>query len=252
MRYAMFPAGKRIRPLLCIAAYRANGGRADSEILPFACGIESIHAFSLIQDDLPCMDDDRERRGQPTLHIAFGEANALLASDALFSLAFEMFTRSTISSARRVRAIREIAAAVGSRGIVEGQIHDIDPAKSRDARTLRRIHRLKTARLIAASFAVGAIAAGADQRTIRDMSRSGLYLGMLFQITDDLLDEKQEAGNPNSFTYLGFYGRDYAQFLARRYRAKYESELDQLKDRLTRKGLCELREVGSFVQRRRG
>ena len=250
MRHALFPPGKRIRPLLCIAAYRACRGARLRTILPFAAGIELIHNFSLIQDDLPCMDDDALRRGRPSLHVAFGEAVALLASDAMFSLAFELFAGSDASPARRSRAIQEVARSIGSQGIVEGQLNDIDRAKSRDARTLRRIHCLKTARLIAACFSVGAIIAGADGLTTGGLTRAGLFLGMLFQVTDDLLDEGQASDRAGALTYLRYYGRRGAQFRALGYRVRYEAELARLGGRITPTGLRELKQVGSLVLER--
>jgi geranylgeranyl pyrophosphate synthase len=253
MRHALFPPGKRIRPLLCIAAYHASlvrqsahAGPSSPDILPFAAGIELIHNFSLIQDDLPCMDNDMVRRGKPTLHVAFGEAVALLASDAMFSRAFELFADSTASPVRKARAIREVARAVGSQGIVEGQLKDIDRRKSKNAQALRRIHCQKTARLIAACYSVGAIIAGAGKPVIDGLGRAGMYLGMLFQITDDLLDEAQ-ASDTDALTYPGFYGHAGAQFRARSYGTRYESELARLGDRLSPAGVRDLREAGTLV-----
>ena len=257
MRHALFPAGKRIRPLLCITAYRAAGGKSLAEVMNFACGIELLHTFSLIQDDLPCMDDDDERRGRPSLHRRFGEAAALLTSDAMFSEAFELFAGAPVTCSRRVRAIKTIARAVGRDGIVEGQLNDIDPGKSHDARTLRRIHQLKTARLIAASLVTGAIVAGARRTVTAGLDRAGTYLGMLFQITDDLLDDcsgaEADSGTdlPGSLNYLQFYGRERTQFRAERYLARYELELGRLKNRLSAGGLRELKGIGVAVLRRR-
>lgn len=206
MRYALFPGGKRIRPLLCITAFRACGGRRDSQVMPFACAIELVHSFSLIQDDLPCMDNDRERRGKPTLHVAFGEAPALLAADALFARAFEVCTRSTAPASRIVAATRELARVVGSEGIVTGQIQDLGLAAVRrpsSPRLLRNTFLRKTASLFGASLAIGATAAGAESGIVAALRRAGIDLGMLFQLTDDLLDAKRETTGANSVRALG-------------------------------------------------
>jgi len=249
-RYALFPGGKRIRPLLCVAAYRACGGRRDSEVMPFACAIELIHSFSLIQDDLPCMDNDRERRGKPTLHIVFGEALALLAADALFARAFELCTRSTAPATRIVAATRELARVAGKEGIVTGQVQDLglgekgtrepgnqgtrgSPLESLNPRPLEfspralsarfvsGTHRLKTASLIGASLKIGATIAGAKPRTVGAMYQAGIDLGMLFQLTDDLLDAKQETTGTSSVKVLGRREttRDAGRYLKRFERA---------------------------------
>ena len=273
-RYALFPGGKRIRPLLCIAAYRACGGDSNRAILPFACGIELIHSFSLIQDDLPAMDNDLKRRGKPTLHVAFGEAVALLASDALFSRAFELFTRSSARCRQKIPAIREIAQAIGRQGVVEGQLEDIvrrghDPEETGNAkckmqnakcnnsrfgipflfstdsaRVLRRIHLLKTARLIAVSMKVGALIAEAPERVAAGLEQAGTHLGMLFQITDDLLDEGRPGEN---LTYPKLYGRAGARRHARAHLARYRAVLASLRPNLAASGFRELLSVGDLV-----
>ena len=220
MRYALFPGGKRIRPLLCITAYRASGGRRDSDVLPFACALELIHSFSLIQDDLPCMDNDPERRGKPTLHVAFGEALALLAADALFARAFELCTRSTATASRIVAATRELARVAGSEGIVTGQVQDLGLAavpRRSSPRLLRDTVLRKTASLFGASLAIGATAAGARPGVTAALRRAGIDLGMLFQLTDDLLDAKHETTGASSVRALGrrATARDAAGYLKR-------------------------------------
>jgi geranylgeranyl diphosphate synthase, type II len=259
MRHSLFPGGKRIRPLLSLMTYRACRGKSPSAILPFACGIELIHTFSLIQDDLPSMDNDQERRGKPTLHIAFGEAVALLASDALFSRAFELFSVSTAPAGRRLTAIREIARAVGPEGIVAGQLEDItaemsnvkcqmsNARKNSNAKRLQRIHLLKTARLIAVSLMTGGIIAGARAETVRTLDRAGVALGMLFQITDDLLD----AGERAPLTCVSLYGATKARLHARRYHAEYLKEISHLSRQLTTTGSAELKAVGDMVMERK-
>jgi geranylgeranyl diphosphate synthase, type II len=223
-RYALFPGGKRIRPLLCITVFRACGGRRDSEVMPFACAIELIHNFSLIQDDLPCMDNDRARRGKPTLHVAFGEALALLAADALFARAFELCTHSAAPASRIVAATRELARVAGKEGIVTGQVQDLrlggSPRPS-SPRLLRNTLLRKTASLFGASLAIGATAAGAESEVIAALRRAGTDLGMLFQLTDDLLDAKRETTGASSVRVLGRReaAREAARYLKRFERA---------------------------------
>ena len=224
-RHALFPGGKRIRPLLCVAAYRACGGRRDSEVMPFACAIELIHSFSLIQDDLPCMDNDRVRRGKPTLHVKFGEAAALLAADALFARAFELCTRSTAPASRIVAATRELARVAGKEGIVTGQVQDLGLGanpKSSSPRLLRNTILRKTAGFFGASLAIGATAAGARVGVIRALRRTGTHLGMLFQLTDDLLDATQETTGTSSVKVLG--RRETARDAAR-YQKRFERDI---------------------------
>jgi geranylgeranyl pyrophosphate synthase len=258
MRHALFPGGKRIRPLLAIAAYRACHGRTDSAILPVAGAIELIHNFSLIQDDLPCMDNDRERRGKPTLHIAFGEALALLAADALFARAFELCTRSSAPAARIVQATRELARVAGTKGIVTGQVQDLglggNPKpetrnpKPPSARLLRSTHRLKTASLIGASLRIGAIIAGAKPRTVAALCRAGLDLGMLFQLTDDLLDQAQET---TGLSYSAVFGEKDTKQRAAQYLKSYESGLVRIRHELEPRYLALLLTQGRRVLERR-
>ena len=219
-RYALFPGGKRIRPFLCISAFRACGGRRDSDVMPFACAIELIHNFSLVQDDLPCMDDDRERRGKPTLHVVFGGALALLAADALFARAFELCTRSTAGASGIVAATRELAQVAGADGIVAGQVRDLrlgKDSKSSSPRLLRETIRCKTAGFFGASLAIGATAARAKPRVIEALRRAGTDLGMLFQLADDLLDAKHETTGMSSVEVRGRREttRDAANYLRR-------------------------------------
>lgn len=211
MRYAVLGPGKRVRPILCLETYKAAIGqsirhkvqgagfeaRCASEVGPICCGVEMIHAFSLVHDDLPSMDDDDFRRGQPSLHRKFDEGTAILAADALFALAFEAFSRSRIPAERRIAVIAEIAAAVGPRGMAGGQMMDIANGRSKARKTgahreehteLILIQEKKTADFIAASVACGAIAAGAPDTVVGRLRRAGLALGRLFQLTDDILD----------------------------------------------------------------
>jgi geranylgeranyl pyrophosphate synthase len=195
MRYAVLGPGKRIRPVLTFGAFRAAGGRDLAAVLPFCAGIEFIHTFSLIHDDLPSMDDDEFRRGRPSLHRKFDEATAILAADGLFAYAFELFARAPGPAERKVAAVRTIGSAVGPSGMTGGQMLDItgkSEARSSKPEVLE-IPRMKTAEFIAAAVVVGAILGGAAPAVQRKLRPAGLALGMLFQMTDDLLDTEQES-----------------------------------------------------------
>jgi geranylgeranyl pyrophosphate synthase len=258
MRHALFPGGKRIRPLLSLFAYHACHGKTDSAILPFACAIELVHNFSLIQDDLPCMDNDHERRGKPTLHIAFGEALGLLAADALFARAFELCTESSAPAARIVQATRELARVAGTEGIVTGQVQDLglddrgnskcrmQNAKCKMTR-IESTHRLKTASLIGASLKIGAVIAGAKPWTVAALYQAGLDLGMLFQLTDDLLDRAQET---TGVSYSAVFGRRGAEQRAARYLKSYESGLARIRHELEPRYVVLLLEQGRRVLNR--
>lgn len=193
MRYAVLSDGKRLRPILTLAACEASGGH-EADAMSAACAIELIHNYSLVHDDLPSMDDDRLRRGKPTCHVRFGEATAILAGDALLTLAFQMAAapgRSQVSGARRLEAARLIAQAAGVRGMVGGQAADMAfQKKSEDLAALRSIHARKTAALIAVSAEVGAYLGGADARRTRAARAYGQSVGLLFQIVDDIMDDE--------------------------------------------------------------
>jgi geranylgeranyl pyrophosphate synthase len=211
MRYAVLGPGKRIRPVLTLEAFRAAGGVDLAVVLPFCAGIELIHTFSLIHDDLPSMDDDDFRRGRPSLHRKFDEATAILAADGLFAYAYELFARAPGPAERKVEALRAISIAVGPSGLTGGQMLDIEGARrptSQSGRATARvleIHRRKTAEFIAASVVVGAILGGAATSVQRRLRRAGLALGVLFQLTDDLLDANQtsEADRSTMVSTLG-------------------------------------------------
>lgn len=200
MRYSVFSGGKRLRPALCLAAADACG--ADPPLNPLqggdihpamlaAIAVELLHTYTLIHDDLPCMDDDDVRRGKPTSHKAFGEANAVLAGDALQALAFEAAAAAKVPAPNPPnQLVLELARAVGSRGVVGGQAEDLaTEGKMVDAERVEAIHRHKTADLFRASLRMGAFAAGAGADALEALSVYGEYLGLAFQITDDLLDQ---------------------------------------------------------------
>lgn len=194
MRYSLFVGGKRIRPILCLAAGEAiDGGRSTVEnLLPVACALEYIHTYSLIHDDLPAMDNDSLRRGQPTNHMLFGEAGAILAGDSLLTRAFELLTDPTLSAIdanRRLTIANCVARSAGPQGMVGGQSLDIASENTDISfETLQTIHRSKTGALITCAVQVGAIGAGASSDQLLNMLDYGRNIGLAFQIVDDLLN----------------------------------------------------------------
>jgi geranylgeranyl diphosphate synthase type II len=192
MRHSLLSGGKRLRPILALASADAFGGAART-VLPFACALEMLHTYSLIHDDLPAMDDDDLRRGQPTCHVVFGEAIAILAGDALLTEAFRVMAAAAldrgVNKARALRAINEVAEAAGKRGMVSGQVADLE-AENRepDLATVEFIHVRKTGALLLASVRAGALLSGASPRAMRHITRYGECLGLAFQIADDILD----------------------------------------------------------------
>jgi geranylgeranyl diphosphate synthase type II len=191
MRYAVLAPGKRVRPLLVLTACEALGGDWR-RALPAATALELVHAFSLVHDDLPALDDDDFRRGRPTAHRRYGEALALLAGDALLALAFETLaglSHAGVSGARVAEAHRLLARASGSRELVGGQVLDLEAEGRRfTARDVRAIHQRKTGALTGAALGLGALVAGAGPKRVRTMERLGRQLGVAFQIQDDLLN----------------------------------------------------------------
>ncbi len=192
IRYSLLDGGKRIRPLLMLAAAEAVGGRGGA-VLPFACALEMIHTYSLIHDDLPAMDDDRLRRGKPTSHVVFGEAMAVLAGDALLTEAFRVMSEGdairTLPPKRVLAAISTIAEAAGLHGMVAGQVADLEAeGKELDLPTVEFIHVRKTGALILAAVRVGALLCGARPAALRRLMRYAEYLGLAFQVVDDVLD----------------------------------------------------------------
>ena len=194
MRHAVLGGGKRLRPLLTLAVCRACGGRTEDVLLP-AAALELVHAYSLVHDDLPAMDDDALRRGRPTVHVAFGEAAAILAGDALLTLAFELLATHPLgdaAAARRAEAVATVARAAGASGMVGGQQADLEAERalpgSLDAGHLRWIHAHKTGALLGAAAELGALHAGWDAARRTPLARFGQALGLAFQIADDILD----------------------------------------------------------------
>ena len=192
MRYSLFAGGKRLRPILCLAAAEACRGKI-TDALPLACALECIHTYSLVHDDLPSMDNDDYRRGRPTCHKVFGDGIAVLAGDALLTIAFEIV--SMAKPARRYdmsTLLREIAVAAGSQRLIAGQVADLE-AEGRDVKRdqLRFIHENKTAAILKSSVRLGAMSANADAKKLRAVTQFGRGLGLAFQVIDDILDVTQ-------------------------------------------------------------
>jgi len=192
MRYSLFAGGKRLRPILCLAAAEACGGKFTAA-LPHACAVECIHTYSLIHDDLPSMDNDDLRRGRPTCHKVFGDGIAILAGDALLTIAFEIAIKAGPVSRYDVRDIfREISQAAGSRKLIAGQVADLEAEGREITRAqVRSIHENKTAALLTASVRLGAMAANATAKQLGAVTAFGRALGLAFQVIDDILDVTQ-------------------------------------------------------------
>lgn len=194
MRYSVFAGGKRLRPILCLAAAEAVGGDPAPALLP-AIALEALHTYTLIHDDLPAMDNDALRRGKPTCHLVFGEATAILAGDALLTLAFEWLAQTqTPPPYPPNQLVLELAAAAGSRGIIAGQVEDLSAeGRPPSGKRVTYIHRHKTAALFRAALRMGGIAMGAAPPELEALSRYGEQVGLAFQIVDDILNETSSA-----------------------------------------------------------
>ena len=192
MRYAVLDGGKRLRPLLTLAAARAVAGAAElPAALRSACAVELIHAYSLVHDDMPCMDNDVLRRGKPTVHVAYGEAQALLAGDALQALAFELLTPEdgSVAPAVQARLCAALARAAGHHGMAGGQAIDLaHVGVPMSEAALRDMHRRKTGAMLEVSVHMGALSAGADGPTLACLQRHAQAIGLAFQVVDDILD----------------------------------------------------------------
>jgi geranylgeranyl diphosphate synthase type II len=192
MRYSLFAGGKRLRPILCLAAAEACRGNVDTA-LPLACAVECIHTYSLVHDDLPSMDNDDFRRGRPTCHKVFGDGIAVLAGDALLTIAFEIVSNAKAAPRYDISILlREIAVAAGSQKLIAGQVADLEAEGKRVKRDqLRFIHENKTAAMLKSSVRLGAMSANADARKLSAITQFGEQLGLAFQVIDDILDVTQ-------------------------------------------------------------
>jgi len=240
MRYSIFAGGKRLRPVLVMAAAEAVGGDGN-EVLPTACALELIHTYSLIHDDLPAMDDDDYRRGKLTSHKVYGEGIAILAGDGLLTMAFELMAQNaaigTISDKSVIQAIKEVAAAAGTLGMIGGQVADLEAENQViDGDALRCIHARKTGALYRAALRTGAILAGASEEQVAALTKYAEALGLAFQITDDILDiegDERKLGKQvgsdiknNKATYPALYGLAASKEMAAK---AVDEALDSLK-----------------------
>ena len=237
MRYSLLAGGKRIRPVLALATAEALG-RDPDEVMPLAAAIEMVHTYSLIHDDLPAMDDDELRRGKPTCHVAFGEDVAILAGDGLFAEALGLaLTCQQGDPVRVLAAARELTVAAGVGGMVGGQYLDVTAPEELDPAGLRRLHELKTGRLIAAAVGCVLLLCGPGGPATLQLGRFAEELGVLFQIVDDILDvtgHETELGKPSGSdarhgkrTYVSVFGLDRARELANDSHAAARAALGQ-------------------------
>jgi len=243
MRYSLFAGGKRIRPILCLEAARTVAGREVEGIDEVACSLEMVHTYSLVHDDLPALDNDDLRRGRPTSHKVFGEAMAILAGDALLTLAFE-----TLARAGDARLVAELAAASGTvGGMIAGQVHDLEgESQQPTAELLERIHRAKTGALLRCSLRLGAIHAGASGPELDAVSRYGEHVGLAFQIVDDVLDVEASSADlgktagkdaaQHKITFPAVYGLEQSKRMAERERQAAHAALERFGGRAARLG----------------
>ena len=257
MRYSVFAGGKRIRPILSLEAARIFAADITPALHP-ACAIEFIHTYSLIHDDLPALDNDDLRRGKPTCHKKFGEAIAILAGDALLTLAFATIGAAPVAAERRAAILTEVAAAAGTvNGMVGGQVADLEAeGRSSGPEMLEYIHRAKTAALIRAATTAGALSAGAPGSDIARLRRFGDTIGWAFQVTDDILDVEESsaalgktAGKDiaqQKATYPSVFGLEKSHEIANQLSGKAIAELDIYGERASR-----LRQIAEFLVRRR-
>jgi len=259
MRYAAMGGGKRLRPILVIAAFEAAVGRPltaqDGAVVRAACAVELIHAYSLVHDDMPCMDDDVLRRGKPTVHVQFGEAGALLAGDALQTLAFALLTPEdgSVAPALQGRLCGLLARASGCAGMAGGQAIDLDHVgKALTEEALRHMHRCKTGALLECSVRMGAVCGGADAHAQAQLAEFGRALGLAFQVVDDVLDVSADSvtlgktagkdaqnDKPTFVSLMGLaQSRQYAQQLC-----------EQAEQALARAGLADTSALSALARR---
>jgi len=271
MRHSLFAGGKRIRPILCLEAAEVvlqsrgpEGADPNRQeylpcVLDVACALEMIHTYSLIHDDLPALDNDDFRRGQPTCHKAFGEAIAILAGDALLTLAFHVLARNGPGDlGRRAAILAEVARAAGTlEGMIGGQVIDLESeGRPADAATVEYIHRAKTGAMIRAAVRSGALAAGASEQELAALAEYGAHVGLAFQIVDDLLDVESSSAKlgktagkdaaQHKITFPAVYGREASHRMAEEELAKARLAVDMFGDRAGR-----LRELADLIVHRR-
>jgi geranylgeranyl diphosphate synthase type II len=258
MRYSLFAGGKRIRPLLCIASAQSVSD-APRGVENAACALEMVHTYSLIHDDLPALDNDDLRRGRPTCHKVFGEAMAILAGDALLTLAFAVLSElPDLDSRRRVRLVQELATAAGTTGgMIGGQVQDIEGERQRPtAHLLDRIHRAKTGALLRTSVRFGAVYAGAEEQQLTALTSYGEHIGLAFQIVDDVLDVEQSSealgktagkdAQQHKITFPAVYGLERSKAMAEEERLAAHTALRSFDGRADR-----LHELADLVVHRK-
>lgn len=240
MWYSLSAGGKRIRPVLMLEFCRVCGGDVK-EVLPSACALEMIHTFSLIHDDLPCMDDDDFRRGKPSCHKAYGEAEALLAGDALLNLAFEIIAKGGgLSAETKITVISELTQDVGINGMIGGQVVDTSYDGEMTAELLLEMYGMKTSALLKAACKIGCISANADGTRLKAAETYAEKLGLAFQIIDDILDvsgDEKLLGKPigsdkesGKTTYVSLFGLEESRRAAEKLTKEALSELDKFDD----------------------
>jgi geranylgeranyl diphosphate synthase, type II len=258
VEYALSTSGKRLRPVLCMAAYRAVDGVPGAAAYRLSCALEIVHTYSLVHDDLPCMDDDDMRRGRPTVHRVYGTPLATLAGAALLPLAVAVLDEGArglgLTSGARAQLIGELCRAAGAGGMVGGQLRDLEGESAAvDGAGLESIHRAKTGALLAAALRIGAIAGGAGEATLAALTSYGSALGLAFQITDDVLDvvgDEEALGKAagrdqdlRKASYPALFGLDGARALAR-------ARADEAKAALTGISSAELSALADYVVER--
>ena len=262
MRYSVFNGGKRLRPVLAFLGNGLFGGNEKAVYYP-VCGLELIHCYSLIHDDLPALDNDDYRRGKLTCHKKFGEDIAILAGDALLTKAFEFFANTDDPEVLK-KIVKEISVAAGSTGMIGGQVMDlesegIDLKNKKCKNTLKYIHKNKTAKLIEVSLVVGALTANAADEKIEKLREYGECLGLMFQITDDILDivgNKKLLGKKGSdldnkkLTYPAIYGLDESFKIVKKYRLKSTKLLENLGSKTENKNKEYLKFLLEYVEKR--
>jgi geranylgeranyl diphosphate synthase type II len=257
MRYSVQAGGKRVRPILCLESARIFSADVNP-VLPVACALEFIHTYSLIHDDLPALDNDDLRRGKPTCHKKFNEATAILAGDALLTLAFETLANAPIEPARRVAILSHVAASAGTvKGMVGGQVADIEAeGRTIAPAELEYIHRSKTAALIRASVVAGAIGGGADDQDVERLKSFGETIGWAFQVVDDILDVEESSASlgktagkdvaQKKATYPSIYGLEKSRQFAKELEDRAMAEIEPYGERASR-----LRELAEMIVHRR-
>lgn len=237
MTYSIFAGGKRIRPILCLQTAKLFSASLPQDIFIPACVLEMVHTYSLIHDDLPCMDDDDLRRGQPTNHKKFGEAFAVLAGDALLTYAFECLSTKIREPAKAIKTIQALSKALGTKGMIGGQVLDIQGETQSEPtiKDVEQIHNWKTGALLQSSMVLGAIMADAPEHDIEKIKKIGLLFGRLFQITDDILDIESSSKtlgktvnkdiDSNKVTYPRIIGLEKSKALASQLAQEINTEL---------------------------